>query len=61
MKQSIPEFGFSKKYCVETFIQLKYMVYIAGYLIDTPTEVMLHGKTTFKNYFKASQVLWEMK
>ncbi|XP_050144937.1 berberine bridge enzyme-like 15 [Malus sylvestris] len=47
-----PELGLTKKDCTETS-WLKAVMYIAGYPSSTPPEVLLQGKSTFKNYFKA--------
>ncbi|KAG7963883.1 hypothetical protein I3843_09G139100 [Carya illinoinensis] len=52
MRESFPELGLTKKDCVETS-WIKSVLYIAGYPSGTPPEVLLQGKSTFKNYFKA--------
>jgi FAD/FMN-containing dehydrogenase len=52
MKTGFPELGLTRKDCVET-TWLKSVLYIAGYPANTPPEVLLQGKSTFKNYFKA--------
>ncbi|KAK8500342.1 hypothetical protein V6N12_068829 [Hibiscus sabdariffa] len=52
MEQSFPELGLTRKDCVGTS-WIKSVLYIAGYPSNTPPEVLLQGKSTFKNYFKA--------
>ncbi|MED6192846.1 hypothetical protein PIB30_013946 [Stylosanthes scabra] len=52
MKKSFPELGLTAKDCQETS-WIKSVMYIAGYPDSTPPEVLLQGKPTFKNYFKA--------
>jgi hypothetical protein len=52
MEQGFPELGLTLKDCTET-TWLKSVLYIAGYPANTPPEVLLQGKSTFKNYFKA--------
>ncbi|KAG5235889.1 FAD-binding domain-containing family protein [Salix suchowensis] len=52
MKTGFPELGLTRKDCVET-TWIKSVLYIAGYPATTPPEVLLQGKSTFKNYFKA--------
>ncbi|KAK9033045.1 hypothetical protein V6N11_018083 [Hibiscus sabdariffa] len=52
MQQSFPELGLTRKDCTET-TWIKSVLYIAGYSSTTPPEVLLQGKSTFKNYFKA--------
>uniref|UniRef100_A0A6N2NI40 FAD-binding PCMH-type domain-containing protein n=1 Tax=Salix viminalis TaxID=40686 RepID=A0A6N2NI40_SALVM len=52
MAQGFPELGLTLKDCTET-TWLKSVLYIAGYPANTPPEVLLQGKSTFKNYFKA--------
>ncbi|XP_068324001.1 monolignol oxidoreductase AtBBE-like 15 [Pyrus communis] len=52
VQTSFPELGLTKKDCTETS-WLKSVMYIAGYPSSTPPEVLLEGKSTFKNYFKA--------
>ncbi|CAL5184176.1 unnamed protein product [Lathyrus oleraceus] len=52
MKESFPELGLTKQDCMETS-WIKSVMYIAGFPNDTPPEVLLQGKSTFKNYFKA--------
>ncbi|VVA28362.1 PREDICTED: berberine bridge enzyme [Prunus dulcis] len=52
VKTKFPELGLTKKDCTETS-WLKSVMYIAGYPSGTPPEVLLQGKSTFKNYFKA--------
>ncbi|KAE8658889.1 putative FAD-binding Berberine family protein [Hibiscus syriacus] len=51
-QQSFPELGLTRKDCTET-TWIKSVLYIAGYSSTTPPEVLLQGKSTFKNYFKA--------
>jgi hypothetical protein len=52
MKESFPELNLTKQDCTETS-WIKSVMYIAGYPSDTPPEVLLEGKSTFKNFFKA--------
>ncbi|XWS20777.1 hypothetical protein CRYUN_Cryun31cG0131700 [Craigia yunnanensis] len=52
MNQSFPELGLTRKNCVETS-WIKSVLYIAGFPSETPPEVLLQGKSLFKNYFKA--------
>ncbi|XP_021818173.1 berberine bridge enzyme-like 15 [Prunus avium] len=52
VQTKFPELGLNKKDCTETS-WLKSVMYIAGYPSGTPPEVLLQGKSTFKNYFKA--------
>ena len=52
MKTSFPELGLTRKDCLETS-WIKSVLYIAGFPSDTPPEVLLKGKSTFKNFFKA--------
>ncbi|XP_057484719.1 berberine bridge enzyme-like 15 [Actinidia eriantha] len=52
MNKSFPELGLQKKDCVE-MSWLKSVLYIAGYPSNVPPEVLLQGKSLFKNYFKA--------
>ncbi|KAJ4702915.1 FAD-binding Berberine family protein [Melia azedarach] len=52
MQESFPELGLTRKDCIETS-WIKSVLYIAGYPSNTPPEVLLQGKSTFKNYFKA--------
>ncbi|KZV58284.1 reticuline oxidase-like protein-like [Dorcoceras hygrometricum] len=52
MDESFPELGLTRKDCSEmSWIQS--VLYIAGYPKNTPPEVLLQGKSLFKNYFKA--------
>ncbi|KAK6123837.1 hypothetical protein DH2020_042438 [Rehmannia glutinosa] len=52
MQDNFPELGLTKKDCTEmSWIQS--VLYIAGYPSNTPPEVLLQGKSLFKNYFKA--------
>ncbi|XP_057763852.1 berberine bridge enzyme-like 15 [Salvia miltiorrhiza] len=52
MQQSFPELGLTKKDCTEmSWIQS--VLYIAGFPGNTPPEILLQGKSLFKNYFKA--------
>ncbi|KAF7803909.1 berberine bridge enzyme-like 13 [Senna tora] len=51
-QKSFPELGLTKQDCLETS-WIKSVLYIAGYPNDTPPEVLLEGKSSFKNYFKA--------
>ncbi|KAI8569518.1 hypothetical protein RHMOL_Rhmol02G0284800 [Rhododendron molle] len=52
MGQRFPELGLQRKDCVE-MSWLKSVLYIAGYPSSVPPEVLLQGKSSFKNYFKA--------
>ncbi|KAA0052471.1 flavin-dependent oxidoreductase FOX2-like [Cucumis melo var. makuwa] len=52
MGENFPELGLTRKDCIETS-WIKSVLYIAGYPSGTPPEVLLQGKSTFKNYFKA--------
>ncbi|GMN64426.1 hypothetical protein TIFTF001_033492 [Ficus carica] len=52
MQQSFPELGLTKKDCVE-MSWIESVLYIASFPTGTPPEVLLQGKSTFKNYFKA--------
>ncbi|CAI8584716.1 unnamed protein product [Vicia faba] len=52
MKTSFPELGLTRKDCQETS-WIKSVLYIAGFPSDTPPQVLLKGKPTFKNFFKA--------
>ncbi|KAF3450415.1 hypothetical protein FNV43_RR06496 [Rhamnella rubrinervis] len=52
MEGSFPELGLRRKDCTET-TWIQSVLYIAGYPSGTPPEVLLQGKSTFKNYFKA--------
>lgn len=52
LQESFPELGLTRKDCKETS-WIQSVLYIAGYPSGTPPEVLLQGKSTFKNYFKA--------
>ncbi|XP_021298185.1 berberine bridge enzyme-like 13 [Herrania umbratica] len=52
MGQSFPELGLTRKDCIETS-WIKSVLYIAGFPSNTPPDVLLQGKSLFKNYFKA--------
>ncbi|OAY47185.1 berberine bridge enzyme-like 13 [Manihot esculenta] len=52
MQSSFPELGLTRKDCMETS-WIGSVLYIAGYPSTTPPEVLLQGKSLFKNYFKA--------
>lgn len=52
MEQSFPELGLTRKDCIE-MSWIESVLYIAGYPAKTPPEVLLQGKSLFKNYFKA--------
>jgi len=52
MQESFPELGLTPKDCTETS-WIKAVLYIAGYPSGTSPEILLQGKSTFKNYFKA--------
>ncbi|KAA8519314.1 hypothetical protein F0562_013570 [Nyssa sinensis] len=52
MSKSFPELGLKREDCSEmSWIQS--VLYIAGYPTNTAPEVLLQGKSLFKNYFKA--------
>ncbi|KAF4379265.1 hypothetical protein F8388_013483 [Cannabis sativa] len=52
MEQSFPELGLTRKDCTE-MSWIESVLYIASFPSGTPPEVLLQGKSTFKNYFKA--------
>ncbi|CAH9092070.1 unnamed protein product [Cuscuta europaea] len=52
MGESFPELGLTKQDCIE-MSWIESVLYIAGYPANTPPEVLLQGKSLFKNYFKA--------
>lgn len=52
MKKSFPELGLTIKDCIETS-WISSVMYIAGYPNITATKILLDGKPTFRNYFKA--------
>ncbi|RVW80168.1 Berberine bridge enzyme-like 15 [Vitis vinifera] len=52
MGESFPELGLTMKDCTE-MSWIRSVLYIGGYPSGTPPEVLLQGKSTFKNYFKA--------
>lgn len=52
MKQNFPELGLTRKDCLEVS-WIRSVLYIAGYPNDTPLEVLLQGKSSFQNFFKA--------
>jgi hypothetical protein len=52
MQKSFPELGLTQKDCTETS-WINSVLYIAGYPSGTAPEVLLQGKSLFKNYFKA--------
>lgn len=52
MNESFPELGLTQKDCTE-MSWIESILYIAGYPTSTPPEVLLQGKSQFKNYFKA--------
>ncbi|KAK1436078.1 hypothetical protein QVD17_01853 [Tagetes erecta] len=52
MKQSFPELGLTKQDCIE-MSWLESVLFIAGYPRTVPTTVLLAGKPTFINSFKA--------
>ncbi|XP_011085179.1 berberine bridge enzyme-like 13 [Sesamum indicum] len=52
MEVSFPELGLTRKDCIE-MSWIESVLYIAGYPSKTPPEVLLQGKSLFKNYFKA--------
>uniref|UniRef100_A0A2P2KYB1 FAD-binding PCMH-type domain-containing protein n=1 Tax=Rhizophora mucronata TaxID=61149 RepID=A0A2P2KYB1_RHIMU len=52
MQTSFPELGLKLQDCIE-MSWIKSVLYIAGYPSNTAPEVLLQGKSLFKNYFKA--------
>lgn len=52
MQKGFPELGLAKKDCVE-MSWIESVLYIASFPTGTPPEILLQGKSTFKNYFKA--------
>lgn len=52
MEDSFPELGLMRSDCFE-MSWIRSVLYIAGYPSGTPPEVLLKGKSTFKNFFKA--------
>lgn len=52
IRQSFPELGLTGKDCVE-MSWIESVLYIASFPTGTPPEVLLQGKSTFKNFFKA--------
>ncbi|KAK6154818.1 hypothetical protein DH2020_009066 [Rehmannia glutinosa] len=52
MENNFPELGLTKKDCIE-MSWIESVLYIAGYPSKTPPEILLQGKSLFKNYFKA--------
>lgn len=52
MKNNFPELGLTQKDCIQTS-WIRSVLYIAGYPGNTKPEILLQGKSTFKNYFKA--------
>ncbi|XP_047966616.1 berberine bridge enzyme-like 13 [Salvia hispanica] len=52
VEASFPELGLTRKDCIE-MSWIESVLYIAGYPAKTPPEVLLQGKSLFKNYFKA--------
>ncbi|MCD7469666.1 Berberine bridge enzyme-like 15 [Datura stramonium] len=52
MNESFPELGLTQKDCTE-MSWIESILYIAGYPTNTPPEVLLQGKSQFKNFFKA--------
>ncbi|KAL6991942.1 Monolignol oxidoreductase AtBBE-like 15 [Sarracenia purpurea var. burkii] len=52
MATSFPELGLQTKDCVE-MSWLESVLYIAGYPTSVTPEILLQGKSPFKNYFKA--------
>lgn len=52
LDRSFPELGLTRKDCME-MSWIGSVLYIAGYPANTPPEVLLQGKSLFKNYFKA--------
>ncbi|PRQ29786.1 putative tetrahydroberberine oxidase [Rosa chinensis] len=52
MQTGFPELGLTRKDCTETS-WIKSVLYIANYPSGTQPEILLQGKSTTKNYFKA--------
>jgi hypothetical protein len=52
MQKSFPELGLTRNDCTETS-WIKSVLYIAGYPDGTSPNILLQGKSLFKNYFKA--------
>ena len=52
MGESFPELGLTRTDCTETS-WIGSVLYIGGFPSGTPPEILLQGKSTFKNYFKA--------
>ncbi|KAM6551809.1 hypothetical protein CsatB_001617 [Cannabis sativa] len=52
MEQSFPELGLTHKDCIQ-MSWIESVLYIASFPTGTKPEVLLQGKSTFKNYFKA--------
>lgn len=52
LDRSFPELGLTRKDCIE-MSWIESVLYIAGFPAKTPPEVLLQGKSLFKNYFKA--------
>ncbi|KAJ8752164.1 hypothetical protein K2173_003772 [Erythroxylum novogranatense] len=52
MKRSFPELGLTPKDCVQT-TWINSVMYIAGFPSNASADVLLQGKSLFKNYFKA--------
>ncbi|XP_052181289.1 berberine bridge enzyme-like 15 [Diospyros lotus] len=52
MNKGFPELGLQRNNCTE-MSWLESVLYIAGYPSSVPPEVLLQGKSSFKNYFKA--------
>ncbi|XP_031275506.1 berberine bridge enzyme-like 15 [Pistacia vera] len=52
MQQSFPELGLTQQDCIETS-WIKSMLYMGEHPRDATPEVLLQGKSTFKNHFKA--------
>ncbi|XP_057949292.1 berberine bridge enzyme-like 15 [Malania oleifera] len=52
MGQMFPELGLSRRDCTQ-MSWIESVLYIAGYPPGTPPDVLLQGKSLFKNYFKA--------
>lgn len=52
MDRTFPELGLARKDCTE-MSWIESVLYIAGFPAKTPPEVLLQGKSLFKNYFKA--------
>ncbi|KAL3739358.1 hypothetical protein ACJRO7_020725 [Eucalyptus globulus] len=51
MRKSFPELGLARSDCIE-MTRIQSVLYMAGYPSGTPREVLLEGKSRFKNFLK---------